>query len=64
MMPIMNWLEVLDNVRNKLEMDTKIIVFSNAPEKKEEALDLWANEFLVKSDVTPNDVLNTVLELV
>jgi len=33
-------LEVLDNVRNKLGMDTKIIVFSNAPEKKEEALNL------------------------
>lgn len=64
MMPVMNWLEVLDNVRNKLDMDTKIIVFSNAPEKKEEALNLWANEFLVKADVTPNDVLQTVLEVV
>jgi len=64
MMPVMNWLEVLDNLRNKLKMDTKVVVFSNAPEKKEEALDLWADEFLVKADVTPNEVLNTVLELV
>lgn len=64
MMPIMNWLEVLEEVRNKLKLDTKIIVFSNAPEKKEEALALWADEFLVKADCTPNEVLNTVLELV
>lgn len=64
MMPKMNWLEVLDITRNDLWLDTKIIVFSNAPEKKDEALEKWADKFLVKADTTPNEVLKIIKQMV
>lgn len=66
MMPAMNGLEAIKELRAKEKTkNTPIIVLSNSALESEvkEALDLGANEYYIKSRVTPGEVVNRLKEL-
>lgn len=63
MMPGMNGFEVLETVKacNRLQ-NSKIIVFSNLNETKdrERCLELGADDFILKSSVTPKQLIERI----
>jgi DNA-binding response OmpR family regulator len=63
MMPGMNGFEVLETVKacDKLK-HSKIIVFSNLnePKDRQRCLDLGADEFILKSSVTPKELVEKI----
>jgi DNA-binding response OmpR family regulator len=58
MMPFISGLEVISHVRNKLELNTPIIVFSSAGQEEMvlKAFDLGANDFMGKP-FSPNELV-------
>jgi len=58
MMPFISGLEVISHIRNKLELDTPIIVFSSAGQEEMvlKAFDLGANDFMGKP-FSPNELV-------
>jgi DNA-binding response OmpR family regulator len=58
MMPFISGLEVISHVRNKLELDIPIIVFSSAGQEEMvlKAFDLGANDFMGKP-FSPNELV-------
>lgn len=66
MMPVMNGLEVLDKLKElKLTKEIPVIVLSNlaVPEEIEKALEKGAQQYLVKSDYEPAQVVALVDEV-
>ncbi len=65
MMPDMDGFETLSILKEQIPMETKIIVFSNLKwdDNVNYAKELWANEYLVKADYTPAQVVERVKEL-
>lgn len=63
MMPGMNGFEVLETVKtcDKLK-NSKIIVFSNLnePKDRQRCLDLGADDFILKSSVTPRELVEKI----
>lgn len=62
-LPEQDGFEILEKVRKDKSLDgTKIIIFSNLsqPEDKEKAKNLGADDFFVKSDFTPQQVVEKV----
>jgi DNA-binding response OmpR family regulator len=59
MMPWLNWYEILEILRKDLNSDVIIIMLSNvnSDQDKEKAINLWANKFLLKANVTPQDLV-------
>lgn len=64
MMPFISGLEVISHVRNKLEMDSPIIVFSSAGQEEMvlKAFNLGANDFMGKP-FSPNELIIRVKRL-
>lgn len=64
MMPFISGLEVISHVRNKLELDTPIIVFSSAGQEEMvlKAFNLGANDFMGKP-FSPNELVIRVKRL-
>ena len=64
MMPFISGLEVISHVRNKLNMQTPIIVFSSAGQEEIvlKALDLGATDFMSKP-LSPNELVIRVKRL-
>ena len=64
MMPFVSGLEVISHVRNKLESDTPIIVFSSAGQEEMvlKAFSLGANDFMGKP-FSPNELVIRVKRL-
>ncbi len=64
MMPFISGLEVISYVRNKLELDVPIIVFSSAGQEEMvlKAFDLGANDFMGKP-FSPNELVIRVKRL-
>jgi DNA-binding response OmpR family regulator len=62
MMPTMNWFETLYSIKNQTSSKSKIIVFTNIidKEKIEEAKAYWVDDYLVKANVDPSDVIATI----
>ena len=65
MMPNMDGFETLQTIKNQTSLDTKIIIFSNVKNNAhvEKAKKLWADDYLVKSDNTPAQVYDKVMEV-
>lgn len=64
MMPFVSGLEVISHVRNKLELETPIIVFSSAGQEEMviKAFNLGANDFMGKP-FSPNELVIRVKRL-
>jgi len=64
MMPFISGLEVISHVRNKLELEVPIIVFSSAGQEEMvlKAFDLGANDFMGKP-FSPNELVIRVKRL-
>ncbi len=66
MMPNMDGFETLSVIREQTSLDTKIVIFSNIKNKAhiEKAKALWADDYLVKADYTPWEVLKKVSSMI
>lgn len=64
-MPQMDGFEVIKNIREEGNTETKIFIFSNLSQKedREKATKLGANGFIVKSEYTPNNLVKEVSRL-
>lgn len=62
MMPKMNWFEVLQKINEEWKLYPKVIVFSNLndPKDKQKCLDLWAKEFILKTSLTPKELIEKI----
>lgn len=63
-MPVMDGKEFLRNIDNRDYPHTKIIVYSNLSDSKteEEMRELGADNFILKSSLTPQDLVSLVTE--
>ena len=66
MMPGMNGYEVLEALRNNTSMDVYIIMFTNLNQDvdREKGLALGVDEYFVKSNYTPKQVVEKVKEII
>jgi len=65
-LPEQDGFEILEKIRKEKDLDkTKIIIFSNLsqPEERSRAEELGANGFIVKSENTPQQIVDRVKEL-
>ena len=62
MMPTMNGFETLQAIKNQTSLTSKIIIFTNVVDKEkiEEAMNWWADEYLIKANVDPSDVIDAI----
>ena len=65
MMPDIDGFKTLNIIRQQTSLDTKIIIFSNLNKKEDidKAFDLWADEYLIKADITPKQAVEKVREM-
>lgn len=65
MMPEMSWFEVLELIKKEW-WKPKIFVFSNLnnSQDKQKALDLGATEYIVKSSLTPRELIEKIKSVV
>jgi len=66
-LPEQDGFELLEKIRRNKSLDkTKIIIFSNLsqPEEKDRAEELGADGFIVKSEFTPQQIVDKVKDLV
>jgi DNA-binding response OmpR family regulator len=62
MMPSMNWFETLDSIKSQTSSNCKIIIFTNVVDKDKihKAMEMWADDYLIKADTTPKIALEKV----
>lgn len=62
MMPSMNGFETLESIKSQTSSNCKIIIFTNIVDKDKikKALDMWADDYLIKADTTPKLALEKV----
>lgn len=62
MMPTMNGFETLESIKHQTSSECKIIIFTNVidKEKLNKALEMWADDYLVKADTTPKIAVEKV----
>jgi len=63
MLPRLNGLDVLEELRsNKATKDIPVICLSNLVQEEDQklAMDLGANEFIVKVRLTPNEIIEVI----
>lgn len=62
MMPTMNGFETLEVIKSQTSSKCKIIIFTNIVDKDkiEKALNMWADDYLIKADTTPKVALEKV----
>ena len=65
MMPSMNWFETLESIKHQTSSECKIIIFTNVidKEKLDKAIEMWADDYLIKSDTTPKIAVEKVEEI-
>lgn len=65
MMPTMNWFETLEAIKNQTSSKSKIIIFTNIVDKDkiEIAMQAWANDYLIKANTNPSDVIEKINSL-
>ena len=61
-MPVMDGKEFLRNFDSNIYPKTKVVVYTNLFDKatRQEMLELGASDFILKSSMTPNDLLELV----
>lgn len=62
MMPTMNGFETLQALKSQTSINSKIIVFTNVvdKEKLELAMEYWADDYLIKSNTNPSDIIEKI----
>lgn len=62
MMPFLDWFETLSIIKTKLPETSKIIMFSSLGtiENMIEARALWVHDFIIKTSVTPRQLVEKV----
>ena len=62
MMPTMNGFETLEAIKNQTSSSAKIIIFTNIIDKDkiDEAMEKWADDYLIKANVNPSDVMDCI----
>lgn len=62
MMPDMDWFETLSVIKTQSNIDAKIVMLSNLDKKEdiEKAMELGADWYLIKANVTPKQVVEKV----
>lgn len=65
MMPDMDWFETLKVLKEQTSLQSKIVMFSNLnrPIDIQEAKQMWADDYIVKADVTPREVVDRIKAL-
>ncbi len=65
MMPIVSGFDILKTIKQDLKSDVKIIVLSNlnGTGDKEKALSLGADKYILKSSLSPKDLIPEIKEL-
>jgi CheY-like chemotaxis protein len=65
MMPSMNWFETLWAIKNQTSSDCKIIIFTNIVDKEkiDKAMEMWADDYLIKADTTPKVAIEKAKEV-
>lgn len=65
MMPIMDWFEVLKNIRADSKNSFKVIMFTNLdrPVDHEIASQLWVDDFIVKANVLPREIVEKIRKM-
>jgi len=64
MMPTMNGFETLEVIKSQTSSKCKIIIFTNIVDKDKinKAMEMWADDYLIKADTTPKVALEKVEE--
>lgn len=64
MMPSMNGFETLEAIKSHTSSNCKIIIFTNIVDKDKinKAIEMWADDYLIKADTTPRDAVEKVEE--
>lgn len=62
MMPTMNWFETLEAIKHQTSSRSKIIMFTNIVDKDkiETAMQAWADDYLIKANTNPSDVIEKI----
>jgi len=63
MMPTMDWFETLVVIKDlTTTIKAKILIFSNISSDKDiqKWLDLWADEYIVKANITPKELIEKI----
>jgi len=65
MMPGINGYEVLEELKKRKKIKSKIIVFSNLndPKDRNRAIMLWADKFILKASLTPKELIDEIKEI-
>jgi DNA-binding NarL/FixJ family response regulator len=65
-MPVMDGKEFLKNFNNKDYPTTKVIVYSNLSDQtvEVEVIELGADKYVLKSSMTPSDLVNLVSQTI
>lgn len=65
MMPTMNWFETLEAIKHQTSSRSKIIMFTNIVDKDkiETAMQAWADDYLIKANTNPSDVIEKINSL-
>jgi len=65
MMPSMNGFETLEAIKNQTSSECKIIIFTNVVDKEkiEKAIEMWADDYLIKADTTPKIAVTKVKKI-
>lgn len=64
MMPAMNGFETLESIKSQTSSNCKIIIFTNIVDKDKinKAIQMWADDYLIKADTTPRVAVEKVEE--
>jgi len=65
MMPTMNWFETLEAIKHQTSSRSKIIMFTNIVDKDkiEKAMEAGADDYLIKANTNPSDVVEKIKTL-
>jgi len=65
MMPSMNGFETLEAIKNQTSSECKIVIFTNIVDKEkiDKAIEMWADDYLIKADTTPKIAVKMVEEI-
>ena len=65
MMPSMNGFETLESIKHQTSSECKIIIFTNVVDKDKinKAIEMWADDYLIKADTTPKVAVEKVEEI-
>ncbi|NVP17551.1 response regulator [Candidatus Gracilibacteria bacterium] len=65
MMPTMNGFETLEAIKHQTSSRSKIVMFTNIVDKDkiEKAMEVGADDYLIKANTNPSDVIDKINEL-